>query len=138
MTDENNLINWLDFLKARTIEEFEMIVATDPEIRKAVYKLNELNADKEVRADYEMVAQNPEIRKAVYKLYELSEEKKVREEYDMRQKARRDWLWQIDNAREEGMREGMEKARQDGIKAMYELIKEGKTPEEVKKILETV
>ena len=103
MTDENNLINWLDFLKARTIEEFEMIVATDPEIRKAVYKLNELNADKEVRADYEMVAQNPEIRKAVYKLYELSADKKVRAEYEMRQKARRDRLWEIDNARQEGM-----------------------------------
>ena len=76
-----------------------------------------------------MVAvQNPEIRKAVDTLYELSADGKVRAEYEMRQKARRDRLWQIDNARQDG--------REDGIKAMYELIKDGKTPEEAMKILE--
>ena len=74
-----------------------------------------------------MVAvQNPEIRKAVDTLYELSSDEKVRAEYEMHQKARRDRMWEIDNA------------RQDGIKAMYELIKDGKTPEEAMKILGTV
>ena len=51
-----------------------------------------------------MVAvQNPEIRKAVNTLYELSADEKVRAEYEMRQKAWRDRLWQINNARQDGM-----------------------------------
>jgi predicted transposase/invertase (TIGR01784 family) len=62
--------------------------------------------------EFEMAAvQNPEIRKAVNRLYELSADGKVRAEYEMRQKARRDWLWQLDNARQDGMEKGMEKGR---------------------------
>jgi predicted transposase/invertase (TIGR01784 family) len=84
------------------------------------------------KEEIEMVAvQNPEIRKAADTLYELSADERVRVEYEMRQKAYRDRMWQIDNAIENAR----ESARQDGIKAMYELIKDGKTPEEAIKIL---
>jgi len=50
--DENNLLNWLHFLKARTREEFEAVAATNPDIREAVDILYELSADEKVRAEY--------------------------------------------------------------------------------------
>jgi len=65
---------WMQFLRAKRKEEFEMVAV-----------------------------QNPEIRKAVNTLYELSADEKVRAEYEMRQKAWRDRLWQINNARQDGM-----------------------------------
>jgi predicted transposase/invertase (TIGR01784 family) len=45
---------WLQFLRARQKEEFEMAAAANPEIRKAVNNLYELSADEGVRAEYEM------------------------------------------------------------------------------------
>jgi predicted transposase/invertase (TIGR01784 family) len=45
---------WLQFLRAKRKEEFEMVATTNPEIRKAVDNLYELSADEEVRAQYEM------------------------------------------------------------------------------------
>jgi len=89
---------WMHFLRAKRKEEFEMVAVQDPEIRKAVDILYGLSADEKIRAEYEM-----------------------------RQKARRDWIWQIDSARQEG--------REEGVKKVIELIKSGKTPEEVLKIL---
>ena len=63
-----------------------------------------------------MVAvQNPEIRKAADKLYELSADKKVRAEYAMRLKARRDYQWMINSAREEGMEKGIVKTARNAL-----------------------
>ena len=45
---------WLQFLRAKQKEEFEMIAERNPEIRKAVDTLYELSADEKVRAEYEM------------------------------------------------------------------------------------
>jgi len=54
-----------------------------------------------------MVAvKNPEIRKAVNTLYELSADEKVRAEYEMRQKAWRDRISAMDEARENGEQKG--------------------------------
>ena len=69
---------WLQFLRSRRKEEFEMVAERNPEIRKAVETLYELSADEEVRAEYEM-----------------------------RQKAWRDRISEIDGAREDGMERGM-------------------------------
>ena len=44
---------WLQFLRSKGKEEFEMVAAKNPEIRKAVDTLYELSADEEVRAEYE-------------------------------------------------------------------------------------
>ena len=44
---------WMQFLKAKRKEEFEMIAAENPEIRKAVNTLYELSSDEKVRAEYE-------------------------------------------------------------------------------------
>jgi len=53
-----------------------------------------------------MVAEkNPEIRKAVETLYELSADEKVRAEYEMRQKAWRDRMSGLEDAKQEGMEE---------------------------------
>jgi len=94
LSDGTACWEWMQFLRAKRKEEFEMAAA-----------------------------QNPEIRKAVNTLYELSADEKIRAEYEMRQKARRDRMWEIDNA------------RQDGAEKALELIRAGKTPEEVMKIL---
>ena len=53
-----------------------------------------------------MVAEkNPEIRKAVETLYELSADEKVRAEYEARQKAWRDRMSGLEDAKQEGMEE---------------------------------
>jgi predicted transposase/invertase (TIGR01784 family) len=44
---------WMQFLRAKRKEDFEMIAAKNPEIRKAVNTLYELSADEKVRAEYE-------------------------------------------------------------------------------------
>ena len=75
--DGTEVWEWMRFLRAKRKEEFEMAAV-----------------------------KNPEIRKAVDRLYELSADGKVRAEYEMRQKARRDWLWQLDSARQDGMEKG--------------------------------
>jgi predicted transposase/invertase (TIGR01784 family) len=44
----------MQFLRSKRKEEFEMIAAKNPEIRKAVNTLYELSADERTRAEYEM------------------------------------------------------------------------------------
>jgi len=51
--DGNAVWEWLQFLRARRKEEFEMIAERNPEIRKAVDTLYELSADEDVRLEYE-------------------------------------------------------------------------------------
>ena len=67
-----------------------------------------------------MIAErNPEIRKAVNTLYELSSDEQVRLEYERRQKAWRDRLSQNEGYYQEGRQE------------IIDLLKSGKTPEEI-------
>jgi predicted transposase/invertase (TIGR01784 family) len=68
---------WMQFLRAKRKEEFEMVAE-----------------------------QNPEIRKAVDSLYEISADEKVRAEYEIRQKAWRDRMSQFDGYYQEGRQEG--------------------------------
>jgi predicted transposase/invertase (TIGR01784 family) len=97
---------WTKFLRAKRREEFEMVAA-----------------------------KNPEIRKAVNTLYELSADEKVRAEYEVHMKAVRDRAWFRNDGYQEGIEKGMQKGVQDGAKKALELIKSGKTPEEAMKIL---
>ena len=83
--DGKRVWEWLQFLLARTEEEFEMIAEVNPEIRKATDVLYTLSADPAVRA-----------------------------EYDMREKAWRDRVSQFHDAREEGIEKGIEKGRVEG------------------------
>jgi len=85
INDETACWQWMQFLRAKRKEEVEMVAA-----------------------------QNPEIRKAADKLYELSADENVRAEYAMRQKARRDHLWLINDARRDGMEAGMERGKAEG------------------------
>jgi predicted transposase/invertase (TIGR01784 family) len=86
VNDGTECWKWMQFLRAKRKEEFEMVAV-----------------------------QNPEIRKAADKLYELSADEKVRAEYAMRLKARRDHSWLINNARLDGMEEGGAKGRQEDM-----------------------
>jgi predicted transposase/invertase (TIGR01784 family) len=145
---EDGSIEWekIQCLQSKQREDFKMTAERNPETQKTV---NILGLDEQERAEYErhenllnwmqflraktkeefeMVAErNPEIRKAVDTLYELSADEKVRAEYEMRQKAWRDRMWQIESAKES--------ARQEGVQKTLELIKSGKTPEEIMKIM---
>ena len=85
VNDGTAVWEWLQFLRAKQKEEFEMIAERNPEIRKAVDTLYELSADEEVRAAYEM-----------------------------RQKALRDKLTQIDDSYQEGLAKGKHEGREEG------------------------
>ena len=54
VNDGTAVWEWLQFLRAKQKEEFEMIAERNPEIRKAVNTLYELSGDEQVRAEYEM------------------------------------------------------------------------------------
>jgi predicted transposase/invertase (TIGR01784 family) len=83
---------WMQFLRAKRKEEFEMAAM-----------------------------QNPEIRKAVDTLYEISADEKVRSEYEMRQKAWRDRMSQNEGYYQEGLQKGRQEGLQEiaqNLKAM--------------------
>ena len=52
--DGSAVWEWLQFLRSRQKEEFEMVAERNPEIRKAVNTLYKLSGDEQVRAEYEM------------------------------------------------------------------------------------
>ena len=52
--DGNSVWEWLQFLRSKEKEEFDMVAEMNPEIKKAVDTLYELSADEKVRAEYEM------------------------------------------------------------------------------------
>jgi predicted transposase/invertase (TIGR01784 family) len=82
VNDGTAVWEWLQFLRAKQKEEFEMIAE-----------------------------RNPEIRKAVDTLYELSANENVRAEYEMRQKALRDRLTLLDDAYQEGLVKGNQEGK---------------------------
>jgi predicted transposase/invertase (TIGR01784 family) len=109
---------WMQFLRSKRKEEFEMV------------------AEK-----------NPEIRKAVDTLYELSADERTRAEYEMHMRAVRDRAWLKDEGVQEGLRKGRQEGwqkglqagrqegRQEGVQKFFELIKSGKNPDEAMAIL---
>ena len=111
---EEKLLDWLQFLKSRRREEFEMVAERNPEIRKAVDTLYDLSADEEVRAEYER-----------------------------RQKAWRDRQSQNEGYYQEGMLKGRAEGRAEGRvegraegnlegeQRIIDLLKSGKSPEEI-------
>jgi len=99
LNDGSAVWEWLQFLRSRQREEFDMV------------------AEK-----------NPEIRKAVDTLYELSADEKIRAEYEMRQKAWRDRISALEDAKQEGI----EKNR----KYILELITQGISLDELRKKLD--
>jgi predicted transposase/invertase (TIGR01784 family) len=101
---------WMQFLRAKQKEEFEMIAEQNAEIRKAVDTLYEISADDEVRAQYEM-----------------------------RLKAWRDRMSQITGSYKDGMQKGLQKGHKKGLqdgrleerRKILELLKSGKSPAEI-------
>jgi predicted transposase/invertase (TIGR01784 family) len=77
---------WLQFLRARRKEEFEMVAV-----------------------------KNPEIRKAVDTLYELSTDEAVRDEYERRQKAWRDYVSEKEGAYLDGMQQGIQQGKRESV-----------------------
>jgi predicted transposase/invertase (TIGR01784 family) len=52
-SDGKKIWSWLQFLRSRKKEEFEMVAEMNPEIRKAVEKLQMMGNTEEARAEYE-------------------------------------------------------------------------------------
>lgn len=109
---------WMQFLRAKQREEFEMVAEKNPQIRKAVDTLYELSADEQTRAQYEL---------------------------HMRAVRDRAWLedegWKkglqegLQQGLQEGWKKGQQAGRQAGAQALLELIKSGKSPDEAMTIL---
>ena len=78
---------WLQFLRSREKEEFEMAAV-----------------------------KNPEIRKAVDTLYQLSANEMVRAEYEARKKAERDYINGMEGAYQQGEQKGLQKGIQKGLR----------------------
>jgi predicted transposase/invertase (TIGR01784 family) len=91
--DGSGLWDWLQFLKSKSKEEFEMVAE-----------------------------RNPEIRKAVDTLYELSSDEQVRMEYERRQKAWRDYHSQIDGYYQDGVQKGRIEGRMEEQKIWQALV----------------
>jgi predicted transposase/invertase (TIGR01784 family) len=100
---------WMQFLRGKQREEFDMIAA-----------------------------KNPEIRKAVDTLYELSADEKVRAEYEMRQKAWRDRVSQIEGAYEDGEQkkavEVAKKAKEKGATIDFIMDISGLTEQQIREL----
>ncbi len=77
---------WLQFLRCRQKEEFEMAAV-----------------------------KNPEIRKAVDTLYQLSANERVRAEYEARKKAERDYINGMEGAYQQGEQKGIQKGLRKGL-----------------------
>jgi predicted transposase/invertase (TIGR01784 family) len=105
--DGSEVWAWMQFLKARREEEFEMVAE-----------------------------QNVEIRKAVDTLYELSGDEKVRGEYELRQKAWRDRMSQLDGYYQDGLQKGFQDGELKGeLKAVRKLQKYGMEPGQIAEAL---
>ena len=83
-----------------------------------------------------MVAvRNPEIRKAVDTLYELSSDEQVRMDYERRLKALRDRNSQIEGYYQDGIVVGEQRGivigEQRGKQKIIDLLKSGKSPEDI-------
>ena len=52
-TDGSALWDWLRFIAARTLEELKMLAEKNPEVKNAVNRLMELNADEQARMEAE-------------------------------------------------------------------------------------
>jgi predicted transposase/invertase (TIGR01784 family) len=98
--------DWMQFLRSKRKEEFEMVAV-----------------------------KNPEIRKAVDTLYELSADERTRAEYEMHMRAVRDRSWLRNDGRQEGRQEGVQIGRQEGAQELFDLVKGGKTLEEALAII---
>jgi len=81
---------WLQFFRARSKEEFEMIAQKNPEIRQTADTLYTLSADEATRAEYEA-------------------QLKARRDH----KAQVDWAY--DDGLAKGIEKGIEKGREEGL-----------------------
>ena len=96
---ETELWNWAKFFDAECKEEFELAANTDPYITKAYEKLMHISADAEKRLEYEA-----------------------------REKAIRDYNWQMKsnwrNGHKEGKEEGRKEGRKEGVEALILTLQE--------------
>jgi predicted transposase/invertase (TIGR01784 family) len=101
MDDGSEVWDWVQFLRAKSKEEFEMLAVKNAEVREAVDTLYEISADELVRAEYEM-----------------------------RQKAWRDRMSQIDGYYHDGLEEGRKEGKLDGKLEVAAAMKKNGIPDD--------
>jgi len=106
---KTDLWNWAQFFHAENKEEFEVAAKTDPYITKAYEKLVHLSADEEKRLEYEA-----------------------------REKAIRDYNWQMKSNWRSGHEEGIKEGIKEGIRVLIHTLQDYSIPKEkvVHKIVE--
>lgn len=82
---ETELLNWMRFMNAEKKEEFMMLAGKDKYIEKAYERLTKLSADQQKRLEYEA-----------------------------REKAIRDYNWQLKTSRREGFKDGYDSGKKEG------------------------
>ena len=117
-TDTTELWNWMRFMETNNEEELKMLATKGPELKKAVGVLMELSADERTR----MLAE--------------SREKARRDEASRLRRARREGREEgREEGRVEGREEGREEGRVEGVQIgemkIIELLKSGKSAEEI-------
>ena len=122
--------DWMQFLRSKRKEEFEMAAAKNPEIRKAVNTLYELSADERTRAEYEMHMRA--VRDRAWLKDEGRQEGWEKGLQEGRQKGLQEGRQE---GRQEGWQKGQQAGRQEGWQELFALIKSGKNPDEAMEIL---
>lgn len=102
---DENVIAWMRFLSGKTKKEFENMAKTNEYMKEAYSTLLELSADEEKRLEYEA-----------------------------REKALKDYNSQMRSAFKQGIKEGEQRGRKEGIeksRKVFRLHAQGKQPEEI-------
>ena len=138
---------WEDTRRLKYSDELEIHVLELPKLKNYDDPADELmkwakffNAENE--EEFKMLAQeNDYLNRAYEKLHEISADEQKRLEYDAREKAIRDYNWQMSKSRESGFQDGFQNGFQGGIQngkatAICDLLAEiSPVPDELKKII---
>ena len=105
----------------------EETIATKSKLHQWVFLL--LRSQEYDAAELRRLLPDIEFQPAITTLHAISTKTRDRQMYDQREKARRDYQWEINGAREDGRREGREEGREEGeligtIRALQEVLGE--------------
>jgi len=115
------VLKWVSLLEK--LNAHRAVLRASP-LRRVKLICLETNDEEELRM---LATKSPQLEKAVGVLKELSADERTRMLAEAREKARRDEVSRLNRARREGREEGKEEGRDE----ILELLKSGKSPEEI-------
>jgi predicted transposase/invertase (TIGR01784 family) len=118
-------IHFIDMVKFRTIEDRD--IRNDPLHRWLTY----FDKDSSQELVEEVIKMDIAIKKAETKMHSVSRDDEALRWYEIREKAQHDWISGVNHARREGMREGKVEGKMEGRQEIIDLLKNGKSLEEI-------